>query len=117
MLSRRDLLLSLLSAAERERGVLYLAAQSILAGRVVTLGATTIQAPWDADLAFFDDEPLANWGHSCRYILLRHDSTEVTSTLARFPPFKSKEFLEWQVAYKAPSVPWTVVPNEFRPLR
>ena len=63
----------------------------------------------EAVLAFVDREPLANWGHSSRYLLMRRGADEEMSVEARLPPFGSDVQLSWRVVYKAPGMPDTAL--------
>ena len=69
----------------------------------------TLRASWDALLAFVDREPLANWGHSSRYILMNRDTGEVESIEARLPPFRRDDPLRWRILYQASGVPDTAL--------
>jgi hypothetical protein len=60
-------------------------------------------------LAFVDREPLANWGHPCRFVLIDGDTGEITTLEARFPPFGSILVGKWEVVSRAPSVPISAI--------
>ena len=99
------ILKSHLSAGELERGVAYAAEKTVAARATLKFPRLSIRVPWEAYLAFVDRNPMANWGHSCRYLLIRCQSGEVQSFEAQFPPFSQSRDLRWHVVYKAPSVP------------
>ncbi|MDE3088366.1 MAG: hypothetical protein KGJ80_03125, partial [Chloroflexota bacterium] len=103
------LLLAQLTADEKSRSVVYVAAQLIAGGTQLSFPRTRIDVPWDALLAFIDREPTANWSHACRYLLLNRETGEARSIDAQLPPFRPDQIGYWRVAYKAPSVPDAVV--------
>jgi hypothetical protein len=98
-----------LTATEREQGVLYELLDPLEAGSTLEFPQCTIHVAWDARLAFVDRQPLANWGHSCRYVLANATTGEVMSIEARFPPFLRNDQRRWVVAHQAPSVPDTAL--------
>jgi hypothetical protein len=99
----------LLSDDEREHGVAYVASGLLSSGTRLEFPRLSIEMPWEAVVAFVDREPLANWGHPARYLLVQPDSGEVRSIEARFPPFGADTTLHWLVAYQAPGVPDTAL--------
>lgn len=109
----RNKLSSILSAQltpeEREKSVVYELSNSIPGGTTLEFPQCTIPVPWDAMLAFVDRQPLANWGHSSRYILVNCTNGETMSIEARFPPFRRDDERRWRVAYQAPTVPDTAL--------
>jgi hypothetical protein len=114
MLSEGDLievLLGELKEPEREGAVIYLTVEPLSAGEVVNVPGLEIQVPWDAMLAFVDREPMANWTHSSRYVLLSRQTGEVASIEARLPPFGAAARRQWRVVRKPPSVPDGVLPK------
>ena len=42
--------------------------------------------PWDGFVAFVDLEPMANWGHACRYVLMHPETGESKAVNAQLPP-------------------------------
>ena len=60
-------------------------------------------------MAFIDREPTANWGHSCRNILVNLKSGETLSIEARFPPFQRGENDHWRIVFRASGVPDTAL--------
>ena len=109
----RAALIAHLSPDERQHAVLYQASPHIPPG-TLELGPQKIVAPWPACLAFIDREPTANWGHSCRYVLLNITTGESLSFEARFPPFQRNDTLTWRTIYQSPTAPdWAVkVPHQ-----
>lgn len=85
--------------------VAYASENLIAAGSVLRFPRISIAVTWNAFIVFVDRDPMANWSHSCRYILLSYDTPEVRSFEAQFPPFQSERQIHWRLAYKAPSVP------------
>lgn len=109
----RDALIAHLTTDERRQAVLYQASPSIPAGPL-EIGRQNMVAPWPACLAFVNREPAANWGHSCRYVVLNTDTGEILSVEARFPPFQGNDRLTWRTIYQSPTAPdWAVkVPRQ-----
>lgn len=103
----RSIVASYLTREERERGVAYGASEPIPADAVLEFPNVELKVPWEAVLFFVDRQPLANWGHSSRYLLVRRGEEETLSVEARFPPFASKGSLSWRVVHQAPDVPDT----------
>ena len=104
-------LTSMLTADEQSNGVLYAVGTVVPAGSQLKFPGITLPVPWDAFLAFIDRQPLANWGHSARYIIVNPQTREALSYETRLPPFQPGpgSGLLWKVLYKAPSVPDAVV--------
>lgn len=98
-------LISNLSSDEKKSCVIYASENVIAAGAVLKFPRISINVRWDAIIAFVDLHPTANWSHSCRYILLKYDASELCSFEAQFPPFQSERQIRWRLLYKAPSVP------------
>jgi hypothetical protein len=109
----RDKVSSILRAqiteAEREHGVVYELLNYVDSGTTLEFPQCTIHVPWDALLAFVDRQPLANWGHSARYILINSSTGEPMSVEARLPPFRQGDKRRWRVAYQASGVPDTAL--------
>jgi hypothetical protein len=114
MLSEDDLievLLRELKESEREGAVIYLTVEPVSAGVAVNVPGLEIQVHWDAMLAFVDREPMANWSHSSRYVLLSRLTGELESIEARLPPFGAAARRQWRVVRKPQSVPDSVLPK------
>lgn len=94
-----------LTPDEVRRGVVYAAVAPIPAGEQLRFPGVAIDVPWPAHLAFVDREPLANWAHSSRYVLVRIETGEIVSHEARLPPSPVGQNPHWRVAYKAEGVP------------
>jgi hypothetical protein len=94
-----------LTSSERASGVVYAFIDPVPAGTKLQFPRITIEVPWEALLAFVDREPLANWGHSCRYVLVNPATGKVRSTEARFPPFRPEDLHLWRVVFQATGVP------------
>jgi hypothetical protein len=105
------ILLGALDEHEREAGVAYLAVEPVSGGDMVALPRLQLTAPWDALLAFVDREPMANWSHSCRYLLIARQTGEVISEEAQLPPFGPGARGHWRVAHKAAPIPDNVLPD------
>lgn len=100
-----SIVVSQLTSAERERGVAYVLEGTVSSGATLEFPKCSIPVPWDARLVFVDREPLANWGHPCRYILIARATGAVHSVEARFPPFRRDDERRWHVVHRAPGVP------------
>jgi hypothetical protein len=99
-----------LSDDERHGGVAYLDKRELAAGSTLRLGNRDIRIPRPSALVFVDRMPRANWGHSCRYIVVELETGAVESIEAQFPPFlrevpqtlspiaKGEEVPDWVVA-------------------
>jgi hypothetical protein len=98
-------LLEQLTEAERQKAVVYELATTAVQGTILPFPHLTINVPSDALVAFIDQEPTANWGHACRYVLVELNTGRISSWDARFPPFSIQLGSEWRVAYQAKSVP------------
>jgi hypothetical protein len=99
------IILAQLSPAERAGGVVYLAGSTIPAGTRLNFPRIMLDVPWDAALSFIDREPMANWSHSCRYLLVNLATEETRSFEAQLPPFPPPRDYHWRVIFHAPSVP------------
>jgi hypothetical protein len=100
---------SLLTEDERTNGVVYAVANPVKAGTRLALPGLTLTIDRDTFLAFVDRQPLANWGHPARYILIEGDTGDTRSEETRLPPFQAGSSLVWQLVYKAPTVPDNVI--------
>ena len=94
-----------LSPEERGRAVVYLREGSYAKGDEISFPGIVQQAPWDAWLAFVDQDPTANWGHRSRYLLVDEVTGESLSFDARFPPFRRDQAQGWRICYRAGGVP------------
>ena len=102
-------ILEQLTPTERQQGVVYVTAQPLAAGTELRLPRLAINVSAESLLAFVDREPMANWSHSCRYVLINCATDELRSFEAQLPPFGQAQAGPWRVAYKAPSVPEAVL--------
>lgn len=100
-----------LSPSELDYCVVYLLMTSVPAGSTLEFPHVSIAVPWEARVAFFDLDPLANFGHPCRYVLINSKTGETSSINARFPPFRPGAETEWRVIYRAPGVPEAALGN------
>jgi hypothetical protein len=70
---------------------LYLDQRILRAGEQLGPAFGDLRAPRASVLVFADDEPLANFGHPCRYLLFDPESGELHAELpARFPPWGAR---------------------------
>jgi hypothetical protein len=99
-----------LTKAERAGAIAYEKNDPAPAGAHLDFPHCPIDVPWEADVLFVDREPLANWGHACRYLLVNCKTNEVLSIEARFPPFRPDQAHCCRVFYRAPSLPPGVCP-------
>jgi hypothetical protein len=98
-----------LTEDELANAVAYVAAQPVPADARFEVPLLAIDAPWEAYIAFVDRQPLANWAHSARYILLNPITGESRSFEARFPPFGPEARERWLLLHRATSVPDGVI--------
>jgi len=104
-----SLVLSLLTPDERAHCVAYALDDAVPAGTTIAAAPIPVIAPSAAYIAFIDREPLANWGHAARYLIVDKKTATVTAVDARFPPFRAGNASKWHVIYRAPGVPDTAV--------
>jgi len=102
-------ILDLLTPAERSGSVVYLADAIFPGGTRLAFPRSSIQVPWNAAVAFIDRDPMANWTHSARFLLINPDTGETASYETQLPPFGSDPKIHWRVIYKAPSIPDSMV--------
>ena len=96
-----------LTRDELDHAVAYAADKPVEAGAVIDHPKLVLTSPWQAVLSSIHREPLTNWGHSSRYLLMHRGADEEMSVEARFPPFGSEVQLNWRVVYRAPGIPVT----------
>jgi hypothetical protein len=96
-----------LTEDERAGAVAYAPSREVPfeAGTELQFPDASIQVNSNSWLAFVDRDPMANWGHAARYLLIDCVSGIQSSINTRFPPFNSEGGLRWRVIYKAPSIP------------
>jgi hypothetical protein len=96
-----------LTEDERTGAVAYVPSSDhpFSAGSALQFPGVSIQVKSDSWLAFIDRDPMSNWGHAARYLLIDCVSGVVRSFETRFPPFNCEGKLRWRVIYKAPSTP------------
>jgi hypothetical protein len=102
-------ILAQLTSSERSGCAVYLGDTLIPAGTLLEFPHISMQAPWNARVAFVDRDPMANWSHSCRYMLVNPESGQIHSYEAQLPPFQPGQSSRWQVIFKAASVPNSVL--------
>jgi len=109
----RTLVLDQLTDGERGSSVLYLASESVTRGTTLQFARLAFVCPWDAHLVFVDLDPMANWGHPCRYLCVGQDTGDTRAFAAQFPPFgppvDGRTQYHWRVIYQAPGVPDAVL--------
>jgi hypothetical protein len=104
-----DIARAALSDEERRSGVLYLDRRQLDAGSEITLGRDTVTITASSAMAFVDAEPMANWGHACRYLLIDASTGAVRSFPAQMPPFLRGAADTLRVIAKGSAVPdWTL---------
>ena len=105
----KDKLVALLKAqispSELDNCVIYLFSIPVEGGSILDFPGSTINVPWKAHLAFIDLDPLANYGHRCKYVMVNTSTGETKSIGARFPPFRPNIENKWRVAYHSLNVP------------
>jgi hypothetical protein len=98
------IILGNLTPPEVSGSVVYVAETPIYADTHLEFPHISITAPWDAFIAFVDRDPMANWSHSCRYLLVNREDGEIRSFEAQLPPFTSDRQIHWREVYRAPSL-------------
>jgi hypothetical protein len=100
-----SVLKSQLTPGERAACLAYAVDHPLAKGQRLDLPGLALEVPWEAFLAFVDRDPLANWGHPARYLLVSRGNDEPRSFETRLPPFGGGSALSWRMVYQAPSVP------------
>lgn len=83
----KRLLLEAISEEDRESSIVYLDEQVFPPGAPIGFYENKFEMPWGGYVGFMDLDPMADWGHECRYLLIRVETGEVETVEARFPPF------------------------------
>src|SRR6201984_1536818 len=87
----REHAFSTLSAENRETTNLHIDEQVRNQGEKLGPAFQKIEVEKRSVLVFADDQPLANFGHACRYLLYDAESAALYREIpARFPPFTLK---------------------------
>jgi hypothetical protein len=99
-----------LNTQERQEGAVYLDENEIKAGSLLKVGGKEIRVPHRSAMVFVDRKPQANWGHSCRYLLVDLDSGHLSSYEAQMPPFLRGAPPTLRLIHKGAKVPdWAVM--------
>jgi len=80
---------SSLSTGEREDSLVYLEQRVFPAGKVLPWEPVAVSFDEPVVMAFIDLEPLMNWTHPARYLILATDGSIKQRTEANRPPFFS----------------------------
>ena len=99
----RAALTTQLTRKELDSCVIYVADGPLASGTRLVFPQLSLVLPWDGFVAFVDLEPMANWGHACRYVLMHPETGESKAVNAQLPPFSNRQY-RWRVFYQAPSV-------------
>ena len=94
-----SIVIEALEPAERANGVAYLCDTPFAAGQTLAVPLQPIAIGRDCYVAFIDAQPLANWGHACRYLLIDARTGEATSHPRRFPAFTAGDD-RWRVVHR-----------------
>ena len=101
--------LTTLSAEERDTAAVYLDERAVPAGEELTIDGRTLHRERELVVVFVDLEPMLNWGHRCRYLLVDREGGEVEAVEALVPTFFREERPTLRVVWRGPSVPaWAV---------
>ena len=104
-----DIARSSLDPDRMANSIIYLDWNPINAGEEMHIGDDVITIPWDAYVAFVDLEPGVNWGHECRYLIIRLNDDEFIQKAARMPPFLKSEETTFRFLWRGPHAPkWAV---------
>lgn len=107
--------LATLSAAERDAAAVYLDERAVPAGEELTIDGRTLRRERELAVVFVDLEPMLNWGHRCRYLLVDRESGEVEIIEARLPPFLREERPTLRIVWRGPLVPAWAVSGVMKP--
>jgi hypothetical protein len=106
-----------LSFAQRETTNLHVDMHIYEKGEVIGPEFQKILAPQSSVLVFADDEPQANFGHTCRYLLYENGTGKfLQEAPARFPPVKDAKQAKTLKPFHEP-VRLIENPNLFKPFR
>ncbi len=94
-----------LTPQEQARGAAYVTTAPVAAGTRLAMRPATSETEWPCYVAFVDREPLANWGHSCRYILIGAEAAQTRSIEARFPPPRDGALGAIRLVHRGEAVP------------
>jgi hypothetical protein len=84
--------------------IVYLCLSIIPEGRI-SFPRISIEVSRASYLAFIDLDPLANWGHPTRYLLVEKETGKRKVIDAEFPPLGSNNKMKWDLLYKSQSIP------------
>jgi hypothetical protein len=93
---------------------LYIETEVLRRGHTIEAQHQRIEIERDTVVVFADDEPLANWGHPCRYLLYEPENGELYRTVeAQFPPSLTDEretfkLFHEPVKFARPEILWPV---------
>ena len=77
-----------LSFERRRPSNLWIQDEVLGRGQTIDARHQKIEIERETVMVFADDEPLANWGHPCRYLLYEPENGELYRTVeAQFPPY------------------------------
>jgi hypothetical protein len=106
-----------LSFAQRETTNLHIDMRVYKKGETIGPKFQKIVAPQSSVLVFADDEPRANFGHACRYLLYESETGKfLKEAPARFPPISNAKEEKTLKAFHEP-IYAVENPNLFRPYR
>jgi hypothetical protein len=95
-----------LSPRQRQTSNLYIDEQTYQPGETLGTSVQKVTVEVPSILVFADDEPLANFGHNCRYLLYHAEKgTLVKEIPARFPPNQGKSGHKLQVFHEPVTFP------------
>src|SRR5262245_44932381 len=81
-----------LAFERREPSNLWIDEEVRRRGQTIVAQHQEIEIERDTVLVFADDAPLANWGHSCRYLLYEPERGELYREVeAQFPPYLTNQ--------------------------
>jgi hypothetical protein len=103
------LLIKSLSDEERETSVIYLDQRIFEEDTAIEIAGVESQLSKATMIAFVDLDPMANWGHACRYVLVDPEGGDLVSADAQFPPFMRDYPPTLRVIWVGENVPdWAV---------
>lgn len=112
-----------LNSEKRSTTNLYIDPRTYKKGTRLGPAFQKIVVPKPSILVFADDDPMANFGHDCRYLLYSPERGELHSEIpARFPPYIGKRPDSLQpfhepVRFQVPAVYFRIPPPRLCPIR
>ena len=79
------------------KAIVYHDKREIPGGATIYIGRKPYHIPFDAQMIFVDNDPMANWGHSCTYFFIPTEGNQFRRHEDTFPPYFGKYPETWNV--------------------